>query len=92
MRFPWSRRQQALSCQEVVELVTAYLEDALPPGRRALVQAHLDACDDCARYLDQIRATVAALGTLTLDTLDTLDEEAYGVLAQAFRDLPRGGS
>jgi len=89
MRFPWSRRQRPLSCQEVVELVTAYLEDALPPARRALVQAHLDACDDCSRYLDQIRTTVGALGGLALDGLD---DAAYAVLSEAFRGLPRDGA
>lgn len=79
------RRRRAMSCQEVVELVTAYLEDALPPQRLALVQAHLDACEHCSTYLDQIRATIASVGSLTLDGLS---DEAYRALADAFRDLP----
>jgi len=87
MRLPWSRRPRDLSCQEVVELVTAYLDGALPASRHDLVKAHLDACPDCSRYLDQIRSTIAALGELPLQGLD---DEAYGVLSQAFRDLPRG--
>ena len=80
------RRSRALACQEVVELVTAYLDDALPPARRALVQAHLDACDDCTRYLAQIRATIDQVGALPLDGLS---DEAYQALAEAFRELPR---
>lgn len=79
------RRTRALACQEVVELVTAYLDDALPLARRALVEAHLSACADCTRYLEQIRVTVAQLGSLPLDGLS---EEAYEALAEAFRDLP----
>ena len=79
------RRRPALACQEVVELVTAYLDDALPPKRRALVQAHLDQCENCTLYLDQIRATIAGVGHLPLDGLS---DEAYEALADAFRDLP----
>jgi anti-sigma factor RsiW len=75
-----------LACQEVVELVTAYLEDALPPQRRAQVQAHLDQCEGCTRYLAQIRETIGRLGSLPLDGLS---DEAYTALADAFRDLPR---
>ena len=85
MRFTRLSRRPALPCQEVVELVTAYLEDALPPRRRAQVQAHLDACEDCSRYLEQIRATIADLGGLPLVGLS---DEAYDTLAEAFRDLP----
>jgi anti-sigma factor RsiW len=85
MRLTRFRRRSGLTCQEVVELVTAYLEDALTPRRRAQVQAHLDACEHCSRYLDQIRATVAELGGLPLDGLS---DEAYETLADAFRDLP----
>jgi anti-sigma factor RsiW len=77
-------RRRALACQEVVELVTAYLDDALPPKRRALVQAHLDACEHCTTYLDQIRVTIASVGHLPLDGLS---DEAYDALAEAFRDV-----
>ena len=47
-----------LVCREVVELMTAYLENALDAEARAEFQAHLDVCDDCARYLEQMRQTV----------------------------------
>ena len=85
MRLTRLRRKPPLACQEVVELVTAYLEDALTPRRRAQVQAHLDVCEHCSRYLDQIRATIAELGGLPLEGLS---EDAYETLASAFRDLP----
>lgn len=51
-------------CREVVELVTAYLEDALAPSERAAFEAHLATCPACVTYVDQIRATVAAAGLL----------------------------
>jgi anti-sigma factor RsiW len=85
MRFPQLRRRPDLACQEVVELVTAYLEDALTARRRAQVQSHLDACEHCSQYLDQIRATIAELGALPIDGLS---DDAYATLAEAFRDLP----
>ena len=51
-----------MSCQELVELVTAYLEDALPAHDRARFDAHLTECPDCVEYLAQFERTVAAIG------------------------------
>jgi anti-sigma factor RsiW len=51
-----------LSCQELVELVTDYLEGALAPAERARFEAHLDECPGCTRYVDQIGATIAVAG------------------------------
>jgi ribosomal protein S18 acetylase RimI-like enzyme len=48
-----------LACQALVELVTDYLEDALPPAERARFDAHLAGCGDCETYLAQIRAVIA---------------------------------
>lgn len=48
-----------LSCQELVELVTEYLEGALPPAERARFEAHVAECPGCEIYLDQMRATIA---------------------------------
>ena len=48
-----------LSCAELVELVTDYLEGALPPAERARFEAHLEECEGCTRYLDQIHTTIA---------------------------------
>jgi anti-sigma factor RsiW len=55
---------EPLDCDEFVELVTAYLEDALDPADRQRVIDHLDLCDGCSTYLEQIRATVRAVGDL----------------------------
>lgn len=50
------------TCDELAEQLTAYLDDALDQPTRAGVRAHLSGCEGCARYLDQFRATVRALG------------------------------
>ena len=60
---------RALTCREVVELVTAYLEEALDETDRALMAQHLAACEDCTTYLDQMRQTVEFLGELSADGL-----------------------
>ena len=73
----------ALSCREMVELVTDYLEGALSPSDAARFDAHLDACDGCTRYVEQMRATIAALGHLPFEALSG---EAERHLLDAFRD------
>ena len=47
-----------LSCRELVELVTEYLEGGMPVEERARLEAHVEVCAGCARYLEQIIATV----------------------------------
>jgi anti-sigma factor RsiW len=72
-----------LSCQEMVELITDYLEDALAPAVRAQVELHLGACDGCASYLDQMLDTMRIVGALHEEDLEPhLREE----LVVAFRE------
>jgi anti-sigma factor RsiW len=77
------RRFRALTCAELVELVTDYLEGALGRRERARFERHITACDACTAYLDQIRRTRAAVGTLTTRSIDP---EARTALLEAFRD------
>jgi predicted anti-sigma-YlaC factor YlaD len=58
------RVDRELTCVEVVELVTAYLDDALTGFDRERVEEHLVFCDGCSTYLEQIRQTVALTGRL----------------------------
>ena len=51
-----------LSCQEVVELVTGYLEHTLDPHTHGLFEEHINFCDGCETYLDQMRDTIAVVG------------------------------
>ena len=71
-----------LNCDEFVELVTAYLDNALDGLTRRRFEAHLADCEGCERYLDQIRRTVAELGQLPTERLS--DDARDGLLA-AFR-------
>ena len=75
-----------LSCQEIVELVTDYLEGELDGDMSTALRAHLDVCPGCARYVQQIRETVAALGEVSSDNLST---EAQAGLLDAFRAFRR---
>lgn len=74
---------EQLSCQEVVELVTDYLEGALPADERRRFEEHLGTCDGCRRYLDQMRATMCVTGELRPADLSAEAEQA---LLEAFRD------
>ena len=46
------------SCQEMIEVVTNYLDDALPPDERQRFEHHLSYCAGCSTYLDQMRETI----------------------------------
>lgn len=54
-----------MNCQELVELVTEYLEGTLSESDKARFQAHLKECDGCETYLEQMRLAIRALGRLT---------------------------
>jgi anti-sigma factor RsiW len=78
---------EQLSCQEFVELVTNYLEGALPEDERLRFEDHISRCDGCNVYLEQIRETAAVLGRLTEDDVSP---EAERELLHAFRDWHSG--
>jgi anti-sigma factor RsiW len=73
---------EALSCQELVELVTAYLEGALAAPDRARFEGHLATCGTCRLYVEQMRTTIRLVGRVTVDDLSP---EAERDLLAAFR-------
>ena len=73
---------EQLSCRELVELVTDYLEGALSKGERRLFENHIGRCDGCEVYLEQMRETISLLGHLPEHALSS---EAERDLLQAFR-------
>jgi anti-sigma factor RsiW len=75
-----------LPCQELVELVTDYLEDRLPSSMRVRFEAHLALCSGCRTYLEQMRQTIRTLGRLPADSIEP---EARDRLLNAFRDWKR---
>ncbi len=71
-----------LTCQEMVELVTEYLEGTLPDSERSRFEAHLRGCDGCTAYLEQMRMTIQMVGRLSQDSIP---RDAQEVLLRAFR-------
>ncbi|HEY3353206.1 MAG TPA: zf-HC2 domain-containing protein [Polyangia bacterium] len=65
-----------MTCRELTQLITDYLDGRLGPWRWVSFQLHLGLCRDCRRYLRQMRLTVAALGAIPVDPPDagTRDE------------------
>jgi anti-sigma factor RsiW len=78
-----------LACRELVELVTDYFEDRLSPTDRARFERHISGCDACTIYLEQMRLTLRALGSIPEETITG---EARETLLVAFRDVRRGGA
>jgi anti-sigma factor RsiW len=70
-----------IACNELVELLTEYLEGTLPPDEVAAIDEHLRGCDGCQAYLEQLRATIGLLGSAPVATLS---EQAYEELLAAF--------
>ena len=73
---------RTLTCQELVELVTSYLEGTLPADARARFEEHIAVCDGCTNYLEQIRTTIRLTGMLTPEQLS---DEASTELLSAFK-------
>lgn len=80
----FARRE--LSCQELIELLTDYLEGALTERRRRAVAAHLDHCGNCHAYLEQMRTTIALTGRLREDDVEPA---AMDELLDLFRNWER---
>jgi anti-sigma factor RsiW len=78
---------EQLSCQELVELVTDYLEEALPAGERASFEHHIEGCAGCHEYVRQMRQTIELTGSLTPADISP---EAEAALLAAFRDWNGG--
>jgi anti-sigma factor RsiW len=76
-----------LTCRELVELVTEYLDGTLAPGERDRFEQHVIVCDGCAFHLDQMRTTIAVTGSLTEDSVTS---EAQESLLGVFRDWKGG--
>jgi anti-sigma factor RsiW len=70
-----------MTCQELVELVTDYLEGALPREDAARFEAHVAACPGCEVYLEQMRSTIAVTGA----SGDGVEPAAVSPLLDAFR-------
>jgi anti-sigma factor RsiW len=71
-----------MACNELVEVVTEYLEGTLAEEDRHRLEAHLEECPYCVDYVEQFRETISATGALTLDSIAP---ERRAELLEAFR-------
>ena len=93
MRWPWSRRSgpirsrpEDITCKEIVQIVNDYVEGVLPSAEREAVELHLNLCDGCSDYLEQLRLSISLAGGLPAEALPPeLEEE----LCAAFRSFER---
>jgi anti-sigma factor RsiW len=82
-----ARALPEMGCQELIEVITDYLEGGLSPDEIERFEAHLAECSGCRIYLVQMRETVTALGHLPPESLSP---EAERRLLAAFRDWRQG--
>ncbi len=75
--------EHEMPCQELVELVTEYLEGTLPADVRVQMERHLSGCDGCTHYLEQMRQTIGLTGQLREESLTPHQRDD---LLRLFRD------
>ena len=75
--------ERALTCHEVIELLSTYIEGGLTVDDRRRVDEHLALCDGCTTYLEQMRETIRLSG---LVTEEQVPEDEKTALLAAFRD------
>jgi len=75
-----------LTCHEVIELLSDYIEGVMSADDRRRVDEHLAQCDGCATYLEQMRETIRLSGMVTEEQVPDADKTA---LLDAFRDWRR---
>jgi anti-sigma factor RsiW len=79
------RRKNELVCEQMVELITDYLEGALSRSQRRRFEAHLAGCEHCAEYLEQMRATTRLTGQLRAEDLTPEMQEDFTALYRRWR-------
>jgi anti-sigma factor RsiW len=72
-----------LACIEEVELITDYLEGALPEDDRRRLEAHLETCPGCTEYLAQMRSIAGSLAGLREESIPP---ELRRTLIASFRE------
>jgi anti-sigma factor RsiW len=78
-------RRPALVCQEMVELITDYLEGAMPRAQRRRFEAHIAGCEHCTEYLEQMRTTIRLSGRLQSHDLTPAMREEFSALYERWR-------
>lgn len=78
-------RRNDLACQQIVELVTEYLEGTLPRSQRRRFETHLAGCPHCTEYLAQMRATIRLTGRLESEDLTPDMREDFAAIYRRWR-------
>jgi anti-sigma factor RsiW len=73
---------RSLTCRELIEFLSAYLENEQPPGERAVFESHLAICPDCVSYVESYRLTIE-LGRQACDPEAELPEDVPSELVDA---------
>lgn len=79
-------RQPVVVCQQWTEMITDYLEDALPRGLVKAIDRHLSGCPHCSEYLAQMRRTIDITGEIPGEPVPA---EMIDALQKAFEDFHR---
>jgi anti-sigma factor RsiW len=75
-----------MDCNELVEVITDYIEERLPVADRQRFDAHLLECPYCVVYIEQMRDTIAAVGSVDVDAIDPSDRAKLVELFRGWRD------
>jgi anti-sigma factor RsiW len=75
-----------MTCQDLAQLVTDYLDGAMPAAERAVFERHLAVCPACVRFVRQMKATVETLGRVPPEAITP---EVEGKLLEQFRSWKR---
>jgi anti-sigma factor RsiW len=86
MAEPLGIHEHGYTCREVVDLAAEYVDGAMPPDEATLFEMHLNFCDGCFTFIDQIRETASLAGRITEEQVP---EETKTKLLEAFRDWRR---
>jgi anti-sigma factor RsiW len=78
-----------MTCQELVELITEYLDGTLPESDRSRFDAHVRTCSGCEAYIEQMRMTIGMLGKLSEESVSA---EARRDLLATFRAWKANGA
>ena len=81
---------QEMACQELVEVITEYLEGTLPESDRVRFEAHLATCAGCREYLEQMRVLIRLSGSLTGKSIEPGTRESLLRAFRRWRDAPTG--
>jgi anti-sigma factor RsiW len=84
-----TRRLLAISCADALELMTDHLEGALSEADAARMRAHLNGCEACEVFLDQLRATVSVTRTAADPEEFEVDPTRMDSLVELFRSARR---